>query len=188
MSSEKTTYLKNSSADLRTDVKLLKSNSRKMASFPVDSLRSLMAASALLLERDPIYTVALCSSNAWEKEIKLFFAGRHNKCQRIAWQSLFQHQHFHLWRARKHCSKPLWFSLRNAVIVPVTIATRPVKSGIWSVENFDFGGKVWLGRVRRVANEIPIIMRRRCVDSWTRKDREVVQGEGACQNMLLNTP
>ena len=46
------TYLRNSPAALRTDAKLPRSSSRKIASFPVSSLSRAMAASAFSLFRE----------------------------------------------------------------------------------------------------------------------------------------
>ena len=57
-------YLMNSSAEDLTDFKSARSNLRKMASFPVCSLSSVIADFAFSSLRAAMYTFALCASNA----------------------------------------------------------------------------------------------------------------------------
>ena len=58
-------HLKNSSAAALTDFKSARSNLRKQASFPVNSLRSLIAFSDFVWLRAAMYTLALCESSAY---------------------------------------------------------------------------------------------------------------------------
>lgn len=53
-------------------------------------------------------------------------------------------------------------SLPIPVFPPVTMTTLPDRSGIWSVENVDLGGKVWLAKLEKVDSCAPMLL---CCDS-----------------------
>ena len=66
----------------------------------------------------------------------------------ILWLFPSQHQYSRLWKPNESnpIRKRIGYRLQ-ARYVPVTITTRPVKSGICSTENVGLGGKAWSRKV-----------------------------------------
>ncbi len=111
-------YLWKVSAALLTDARSARSISRKIAFFPVSFSRSAIAASALLLLRDAMYTFAFLGNNAWSKQC---------------------HEGRHMHRRSLKPKLTFTVSFPMPVFPPVTIITLPLRSGMSAGTYLGFG-------------------------------------------------